>query len=77
MKVLIVHAHPERQSFNAALTNAAVGALRDSGHVVMVSDLHAEQFDPVAGRHDFLQAADPDRSAALVAGAGAAVWSRS
>lgn len=61
MKVLIVHAHPEPQSFNAALTQAAAAALRDAGHVVTVSDLYAERFDPVAGRHDFLQAANRER----------------
>jgi NAD(P)H dehydrogenase (quinone) len=61
MKVLIVHAHPEPQSFNAALTQAATTALREAGHDVTVSDLYAEHFDPVAGRHDFLQAANPDR----------------
>jgi NAD(P)H dehydrogenase (quinone) len=60
MKVLIVHAHPEPQSFNAALTSAAA-ALRDKGHEVTVSDLYADHFDPVAGRHDFLQAANPER----------------
>jgi len=61
MNVLIVHAHPEPQSFNAALTRAAADALRDTGHKVTVSDLYADHFDPVAGRHDFLQAANPDR----------------
>jgi NAD(P)H dehydrogenase (quinone) len=61
MQVLIVHAHPEPQSFNAALTQAAAAALRDAGHGVTVSDLYAERFDPVAGRHDFLQAANPER----------------
>jgi NAD(P)H dehydrogenase (quinone) len=61
MRVLIVHAHPEPQSFNAALTRAATEALRGNGHEVTVSDLYADHFDPVAGRHDFLQAANPDR----------------
>jgi NAD(P)H dehydrogenase (quinone) len=61
MNVLIVHAHPEPQSFNTALTTAATAALRDAGHIVTVSDLYAEHFHPVAGRHDFLQAANPDR----------------
>ena len=61
MKVLIVHAHPEPQSFNAALTRAAVTALLETGHEVTVSDLYADRFDPVAGRHDFLRAADPRR----------------
>jgi NAD(P)H dehydrogenase (quinone) len=36
MQVLIVHAHPEPQSFNAALTHAAAAALRDAGHGVTV-----------------------------------------
>jgi NAD(P)H dehydrogenase (quinone) len=61
MKVLIVHAHPEPQSFNAALTRAAVTALLETGHEVTVSDLYADRFDPVAGRQDFLRAADPHR----------------
>jgi NAD(P)H dehydrogenase (quinone) len=61
VKVLIVHAHPEPKSFNAALTNAAAAALRDAGHEVTVSDLYAEHFDPLAGRHDFLQVADANR----------------
>jgi NAD(P)H dehydrogenase (quinone) len=61
MKVLIVHAHPEPQSFNAALTRAAAAALRDTGHEVTVSDLYADQFDPVAGRHDFQETANSDR----------------
>ena len=61
MRVLIVHAHPEPQSFNAALTKAAAAALRGAGHEVTVSDLYADQFNPVAGRHDFLQVADANR----------------
>src|SRR5690349_21177414 len=61
MQVLIVHAHPEPQSFNAALTAAATEALRDAGHAVTVSDLYADGFDPVAGRHDFLETANSER----------------
>jgi NAD(P)H dehydrogenase (quinone) len=60
MKILIVHAHPEPTSFNAALTMAASQALRGAGHEVTISDLYAEGFDPRAGRHDFLEVADPD-----------------
>jgi NAD(P)H dehydrogenase (quinone) len=61
MQALIVHAHPEPTSFNAALTRAAADALRDAGHTVAVSDLHAEGFNAVAGRHDFTTVADPAR----------------
>jgi NAD(P)H dehydrogenase (quinone) len=58
MNALIVYAHPEPTSFTAALKDAAVSSLRAAGHRVEVSDLYGEQFNPVAGRHDFLHAAD-------------------
>ena len=61
MNVLIVLAHPEPSSFSAALTATARAALEAGGHRVIVSDLYAEGFDPVAGRHDFLTVADPER----------------
>lgn len=61
MNILIVMAHPEPTSFNAALTNHAVKALTDAGHGVEVSDLYADEFNPVAGRHDFKTMADASR----------------
>lgn len=61
MQVLIVYAHPEPTSFCAALRDRAVETVEAAGHVATVSDLHAERFDPVAGRHDFTTIADPDR----------------
>ena len=59
--VLIVHAHPEKTSFSAALAGSAGMALAADGHEVVLSDLYAEGFDPAAGRHDFLTVADPRR----------------
>ena len=61
MNVLIVYAHPEPTSFTAAMKDAAVEALSAAGHRVEVSDLYGERFNPVAGRHDFIDAADPAR----------------
>lgn len=61
MNVLIVHAHPEPTSFVAAMTATARAALEAAGHRVEVADLYAEEFDPVAGRHDFRTVADPAR----------------
>lgn len=61
MNVLIVYAHPEPTSFTAAMKDAAREALEAAGHSVEVSDLHAEGFNPVAGRHDFIAAADATR----------------
>lgn len=53
MNVLIVYAHEEPQSFNAALKNHAISVLTEAGHSVEVSDLYAMDFDPVGGKRDF------------------------
>lgn len=58
MNVLIVYAHPEPASFNAAMRDRARDALTRAGHEVVISDLYGEGFNPVAGRHDFLTVAD-------------------
>lgn len=58
MNTLIVYAHPEPRSFTAALKDTAVATLGALGHEVSVSDLYAEGFNPVAGRHDFDTVAD-------------------
>lgn len=59
MKTLIVYAHPEPLSFNAAMKNLAVEVLAGAGHEVQVSDLYALNFDPSGGPIDFLERADP------------------
>jgi len=61
MNTLIVHAHPEPQSFNAALTEAAVATLTAAGHEVDVSDLYAANFSPIPSRRDFVSVAEPAR----------------
>lgn len=53
MNVLIVHAHPEPQSFTAALRDAAIDHFRARGDSVAVSDLYAMGFNPVASAADF------------------------
>lgn len=60
MNVLIVHAHPEPQSFCAALKDAAVATLAAQGHTVEVSDLYAMNFNPVASAADFASRQQPD-----------------
>lgn len=60
MHVLVLYAHPEPKSFNAALKEASLEAIAAAGHTAEVSDLYAEGFNPVAGRHDFSTTADPD-----------------
>lgn len=60
MNVLIVHAHPEPSSFNAAMGDTALETLTRAGHQVRLSDLYAMQFNPLAGPGDFLERANPD-----------------
>lgn len=61
MHVLIVYAHPEPDSFNGAMKDLAVSTLTGAGHQVVVSDLYAQHFNPVAGSGDFTARADPAR----------------
>lgn len=60
MKIFIVYAHHEPKSFNAALLKRSVDTLTGQGHEVQVSDLHAMNFNPVAGPADFKQRRFPD-----------------
>ncbi len=53
MNVLIVYAHPDPHSFNAALRDTGARELTLLGHTVEVSDLYAMNFKPVAGPGDF------------------------
>lgn len=53
-KVFLVYAHPEPRSLNGALRNLTEETLRALGHEVVVSDLYAMGWNPVAGAPDFL-----------------------
>lgn len=46
MNVLLVHAHPEPKSLNAAWHYQAVDALQSQGHQVQICDLYAMDFPP-------------------------------
>lgn len=61
MHALIVYAHPEPQSFNAALKDRAVETLTREGWRVEVSDLYEQGFKATADADadDFAERADP------------------
>ena len=59
MKILLVYAHMEERSFNAAMREVALERLKAGGHEVRVSDLHAMNFDPVPRAGDFAAPSDP------------------
>jgi len=58
MHTLIVHAHEEPHSFNAAMRDLAIGTLEELGHTVTLSDLYAMGFKAVADGEDFLERRD-------------------
>lgn len=60
MKILIVYAHHEPQSFNAALLKCSLDTLKALGHEVVVSDLYAMDFNPAATAADFHDRRFPD-----------------
>lgn len=53
MNVLVVTAHDDSKSFVAALHNTALGVLERTDHKIVVSDLYALDFNPIASSIDF------------------------
>lgn len=47
MNILIIYAHPNPSSFNAALREVAVGTLSRAGHSILLSDLYTMRFNAV------------------------------
>ena len=60
MKILVIPAHPDRKSYSHAIAAAAVEALTDSGHEVVLHDLHDEAFPPVITSEEIPKGADLD-----------------
>ncbi|RNL90786.1 flavodoxin family protein [Sinomicrobium pectinilyticum] len=60
MKILILLAHPEPESFNAAMFHTAVETLESAGHQVKTTNLYQMDFNPVYGRSNFTSVKDPD-----------------
>ncbi|KAF4341884.1 NAD(P)H dehydrogenase (quinone) [Fusarium beomiforme] len=54
MKVLIVLAHPEPQSFNGSLFKVSINELKAQGHEVKTSDLYSMKWKSEIDREDFL-----------------------
>ncbi|WP_100486188.1 NAD(P)H-dependent oxidoreductase [Sporolactobacillus pectinivorans] len=47
MHVLVIYAHPDRQSFNQAIYQEVVKGLKDGGQLFDTIDLYEEAFNPV------------------------------
>jgi len=55
MKVLVVYAHPNPQSFNHAILESFTDGLKKGGHIFEVVDLYGIGFNPCLGLDDFAQ----------------------
>jgi len=67
MRVLVLYAHPNPESFGAALHAVVVENLRSAGHEVDDCDLYAEGFDAVLSRAERVGYHDLDHNTAPVA----------
>jgi len=47
MKISVILAHPDSNSFNHAIAATAVETLQQNGHEVYLHDLYDEKFDPI------------------------------
>lgn len=52
MRTLVVFCHPVADSFSSALRDASLSGLATGGHEVRLTDLYAEDFDPVFSAAD-------------------------
>ena len=52
-KILLILAHPNRQSYNHAIAVSAIQQLQENGHDVIFHDLYAEKFVPILPSEEF------------------------
>jgi NAD(P)H dehydrogenase (quinone) len=52
MQILIILAHPDKNSFNHAIAQTAVSQLQRNGYDAIFHDLYDEKFDPILLSHE-------------------------
>ena len=55
MNVLVVYCHPSKNSFTYAVKEAFVKGLKDGGHSFEISDLYAQNFNPIMSEEEYLR----------------------
>jgi NAD(P)H dehydrogenase (quinone) len=48
--ILIIYAHPDEESFSAAILNQTVSQLKKNRHAYRVIDLYRENYNPVLSK---------------------------
>lgn len=54
MKILVILAHPNSESFNHAIAQTAINTLSNKNHEIVFHDLYAEKFNPILPLSEFL-----------------------
>jgi NAD(P)H dehydrogenase (quinone) len=52
MRISVIFAHPDPASFNYAIAQTAVKAIKANGHTVFFHDLYQEKFDPLLNQKE-------------------------
>ena len=60
MNILLILAHPDKNSFNHAIANACLNRLKENGHHVTFHDLYKENFNPIIKTKEIPKNADID-----------------
>lgn len=68
MRVLVVHCHPDEDSFIAAVRARVLAGLAAGGHEVRLTDLYASAFDPAFSAWEREHHHDPPESKPEIAG---------
>ena len=55
MKISILLAHPNKESFNHAIADTVIDQLNQNGHEIFFHDLCAEKFNPLLPKEEFLK----------------------
>ena len=55
MNVLVVYCHPSSNSFTYSVKEAFLKGLRDGGHNYEISDLYAQNFNPIMSEEEYLR----------------------
>lgn len=62
MRISVILGHPDKDSFNHSIANAAVETLVNNGHEVFFHDLYEEDFNPVITSQEIPKGAYLDRA---------------
>jgi NAD(P)H dehydrogenase (quinone) len=74
VRTLVVHCHPDPESFTATVRDRAIDALRERGHEVRLTDLYAMSFNPVLSKREQARHLEPGPDPAVADHAADLQW---